>query len=204
MLKKMLNWKLEAEAESTMAFELLKFIKSQFRGGLLGIMDFCNLVLLIQLDTAGDVPLDLSKDTKPYIKLRSSRSVHWDQHKLCLATVVDNSTLWHRRLGHANQAHTSHKAKNMVSTKSCLELLHMDLFGPSAIKSYGGSSIIAIRTDHGREFDNEVQFGAYCDALCITHNFSTLRTPQSNGVVERKNRTLQEMSRTMLNEQSIP
>ncbi|GJY11603.1 hypothetical protein Tco_0380912 [Tanacetum coccineum] len=29
MLKKMLNWKLEADAESTMAFELLKFIKSQ-------------------------------------------------------------------------------------------------------------------------------------------------------------------------------
>ncbi|GJX93829.1 retrovirus-related pol polyprotein from transposon TNT 1-94 [Tanacetum coccineum] len=29
-------------------------------------------------------------------------------------------------------------------------------------------------------------------------------TPQSNGVVERKNRTLQEMSRTMLNEQSLP
>ncbi|GJT59602.1 hypothetical protein Tco_1003135 [Tanacetum coccineum] len=50
MLKKMLNWKLEAEAESTMAFELLKFIKR----GLLGIMDFYNLVLLIQLDTAGD------------------------------------------------------------------------------------------------------------------------------------------------------
>nr|GEW18516.1 hypothetical protein [Tanacetum cinerariifolium] len=29
MLEKMLNWKLEGEAESTMAFELLKFIKSQ-------------------------------------------------------------------------------------------------------------------------------------------------------------------------------
>ncbi|GJV34713.1 retrovirus-related pol polyprotein from transposon TNT 1-94 [Tanacetum coccineum] len=51
---------------------------------------------------------------------------------------------------------------------------------------------------------NEVQFGAYCDAQGITHNFSAPRTPQSNGVVERKNRTLQEMSRTMLNEQSIP
>ncbi|GKE33263.1 hypothetical protein Tco_1452585, partial [Tanacetum coccineum] len=71
--------KLEADAESTMAFKLLKFIKSQFRGGLLGIMNFYNLMLLSQLDTAGDVPLDLSKDTKPYIKLRSSRSVHWDQ-----------------------------------------------------------------------------------------------------------------------------
>ncbi|GJQ91096.1 retrovirus-related pol polyprotein from transposon TNT 1-94 [Tanacetum coccineum] len=201
------------------------------------------------------------------------------QEKLCLATVVDNSTLWHRRLGHANmrliksllskelvrnlpklkynkhfcdackigkKAHASHKAKNMVSSKRSLELLHMDLFGPSAIKSYRGnlhtlvvvddysrytwtrflktknesfekfeilskkiqnqlgSSIIAIRTDHGREFDNEVQFGAYCDAQGITQNFSAPRTAQSNGVVERKNRTLQEMSRTMLNEQSIP
>ncbi|GKB00639.1 retrovirus-related pol polyprotein from transposon TNT 1-94 [Tanacetum coccineum] len=66
------------------------------------------------------------------------------------------------------------------------------------------SSIIAIRMDHSREFDNEVQFRAYCDAHSITHNFSAPRTPQSNGVVERKNRTLQEMSKTMLNEQSIP
>ncbi|GJS24165.1 retrovirus-related pol polyprotein from transposon TNT 1-94 [Tanacetum coccineum] len=73
-----------------------------------------------------------------------------------------------------------------------------------SLKSGIGSSIIAIRTDHGQEFDNEVQFGAYCDAQGITHNFSAPRTPQSNEVVERKNRTLQEMSRTMLNEQSIP
>ncbi|GJR93470.1 retrovirus-related pol polyprotein from transposon TNT 1-94 [Tanacetum coccineum] len=67
-----------------------------------------------------------------------------------------------------------------------------------------GCSIVSIRTDHGREFDNEVQFGKYCDLNGISHNFSAPRTPQSNGVVERKNRTLQEMSRTMLNEQSIP
>ncbi|GJZ68774.1 zf-CCHC domain-containing protein [Tanacetum coccineum] len=67
-----------------------------------------------------------------------------------------------------------------------------------------GSSIVAIRTDHGREFDNEVQFGAYCDAQGITHDFSAPRTRQSNGVVERKNRNLQEMSRTMLNEKSTP
>ncbi|GJW78065.1 retrovirus-related pol polyprotein from transposon TNT 1-94 [Tanacetum coccineum] len=72
------------------------------------------------------------------------------------------------------------------------------------IQNQLGSSIIAIRTDHGREFDNEVQFGAYCDAQGITHNFSAPRTPQSNGIVERKNRTLQEMSRTMVNEQSVP
>nr|GEW43190.1 retrovirus-related Pol polyprotein from transposon TNT 1-94 [Tanacetum cinerariifolium] len=59
------------------------------------------------------------------------------------------------------------------------------------------------RTDHGREFDNEVQFGEFCNANGIRHNFSAPNTPQSNGVVERKNKTLQEMSRTMLNEQSF-
>nr|GEW81438.1 retrovirus-related Pol polyprotein from transposon TNT 1-94 [Tanacetum cinerariifolium] len=58
--------------------------------------------------------------------------------------------------------------------------------------------------DHVREFDNEVQFREFCNANGITHNFSAPRTLQSNGVVERKNRTLQEMSRTMLNEQSLP
>ncbi|GKA88885.1 retrovirus-related pol polyprotein from transposon TNT 1-94 [Tanacetum coccineum] len=144
------------------------------------------------------------------------------------------------------QVHTSHKAKNIVSTPRCLELFHMDLFGPSAVRSYGGNrytlvivddysrytwtrflkdkteafdqfkifsnkiqnqlgcTIVSIRTDHGREFDNEVQFKEFCNANGITHNFSAPRTPQSNDVVERKNRTLQEMSRTMLNEQSLP
>nr|GEV27838.1 retrovirus-related Pol polyprotein from transposon TNT 1-94 [Tanacetum cinerariifolium] len=37
------------------------------------------------------------------------------------------------------QAHASHKAKNIVSTTRCLELLHMDLFDPSAIQSYRGN-----------------------------------------------------------------
>ncbi|GJW19119.1 retrovirus-related pol polyprotein from transposon TNT 1-94 [Tanacetum coccineum] len=67
-----------------------------------------------------------------------------------------------------------------------------------------GCSIVSIRIDHSREFDNEVQFGEFCNANGIIHNFLAPRTPQSNGVVERKNRTLQEMSRTMLNEQSLP
>ncbi|GKD81710.1 retrovirus-related pol polyprotein from transposon TNT 1-94 [Tanacetum coccineum] len=71
------------------------------------------------------------------------------------------------------------------------------------IQNQLGCSILSIRTDHGREFDNEVQFGEFCNTNGITHNFSAPRPPQSNGVVERKNRTLQEMSMTMLNEQSL-
>ncbi|GKE83106.1 retrovirus-related pol polyprotein from transposon TNT 1-94, partial [Tanacetum coccineum] len=87
-------------------------------------------------------------------------------------------------------------AKNVVSTTKCLELLHMDLFGPSAVRSYGGNRYtLVIVDDYSREF---------CNANGITHNFSDPRTPQSNGMVERKNMTLQEMSRTKLKEQSLP
>ena len=37
----------------------------------------------------------------------------------------------------------------------------------------------------------------FCSKLGIKHNFSAPRTPQQNGVVERKNRSLEELARTM-------
>nr|GEW34829.1 alpha/beta hydrolases superfamily protein [Tanacetum cinerariifolium] len=47
------------------------------------------------------------------------------------------------------QVHASHKANNVVSTNRCLELLHMDLFGPSVVRSYGGNRYtIVIVDDH--------------------------------------------------------
>ncbi|GJY23556.1 retrovirus-related pol polyprotein from transposon TNT 1-94 [Tanacetum coccineum] len=45
------------------------------------------------------------------------------------------------------QAHASHKAKNIVSTTRCLEFLHMDLFGPSAVRSYGGNRYTLVIVD---------------------------------------------------------
>ena len=33
---------------------------------------------------------------------------------------------------------TSHKSKNMISTKRSLELLYLDLFGPTRTLSFGG------------------------------------------------------------------
>jgi len=53
------------------------------------------------------------------------------------------------------------------------------------------SNIGAIRSDHGGEFHNEI-FNNFCNKLGIFHNFSAPRTPQQNGVVERKNRSLEE------------
>nr|GEW47835.1 putative polyprotein [Tanacetum cinerariifolium] len=50
------------------------------------------------------------------------------------------------------QAHASHKAKNIVSMTRCLELLHMDLFDPSAVRSYGGNRhTLVIVDDYSRK-----------------------------------------------------
>jgi len=71
------------------------------------------------------------------------------------------------------------------------------------VQKDGKYSITTIRSDHGTEFDNHY-FNEFCRNLGITHNFSSPRTPQQNGVVERKNRTLVEMARTMLSENALP
>ena len=66
-----------------------------------------------------------------------------------------------------------------------------------------GLQLVSIRSDHGTEFEN-AQFLEFCTEQGISHNFSAPRTPQQNGVVERKNRTLEEMTRTMLLSSSLP
>ena len=61
----------------------------------------------------------------------------------------------------------------------------------------------AIRSDNGTEFKNAV-LDDYCKDKGISRQFSAPRTPQQNGVVERKNRTLIEAARTMLSESGLP
>ena len=143
------------------------------------------------------------------------------------------------------QVKSSFKPKNVVSTTKPLELIHMDLFGPSQIQSLGGNyygfvlvddftrftwtlflraksdvyksfkkfakliqnqlslKIVTIRSDHGGEFEN-TKIDAFCDKFGIDHQFSAPRTPEQNGVVERKNRVLVELARTMLKESKVP
>lgn len=71
------------------------------------------------------------------------------------------------------------------------------------IQVFKNSQIVAIRSDHGREFDQK-DFYEFCANHGISHNFSAPRTPQQNGVVERKNRTLEDMARTMICENNLP
>ena len=201
---------------------------------------------------------------------------------VCSRASVDQSTLWHHRLGHLNfrdlsrllkikamvgvpaikihrdekcgpcfqgkQVRSSHPAVTLLLTSRPLELLHVDLMGPMPIASISGkryvmvcvddytrfswvsflkeksdtfgvfsalclriqnekilkiAKVYRLRSDHGREFENTV-FSDFCDSMGIAHEFSAPKTPQQNGVVERKNRTLQEMARVMLHAKNVP
>ncbi|GJV26768.1 retrovirus-related pol polyprotein from transposon TNT 1-94 [Tanacetum coccineum] len=59
------------------------------------------------------------------------------------------------------------------------------------------AKVCKIRTDNGTEFKNTT-LKAHYEKLGIMQQFSIARTPQQNGVVERRNRTLVEAARTML------
>jgi len=72
----------------------------------------------------------------------------------------------------------------------------------NVIQNQLSSKIISLRSDHGGEFVNH-RFENYCDEFGIQHNFSCPRTPQQNGVVERKNRVSEELARTMITSPSI-
>jgi hypothetical protein len=61
----------------------------------------------------------------------------------------------------------------------------------------------AIQSDNGTEFRN-ASFNQFCLEHGVDQQFSALCVPQQNGVMERKNRTLVEMARTMLDEHRTP
>ena len=65
------------------------------------------------------------------------------------------------------------------------------------------ATVRKIKSDNGTEFKNRVIYD-FCAEKGITHNFSAPYTPQQNGVVERRNRTLVESARSMLMFANLP
>nr|GFC83755.1 retrovirus-related Pol polyprotein from transposon TNT 1-94 [Tanacetum cinerariifolium] len=65
------------------------------------------------------------------------------------------------------------------------------------------AQVRVVRTDKGTEFLNQT-LCAYFAAEGIQHQTSVARTPEQNGVVERRNRTLVEAARTMLSAAKVP
>nr|GFC03476.1 retrovirus-related Pol polyprotein from transposon TNT 1-94 [Tanacetum cinerariifolium] len=60
-----------------------------------------------------------------------------------------------------------------------------------------------IRSDNGTEFKNS-NLNQFCGLKGIKREFSVPRTPQQNGIPERKNKTLIEAARTMLTDSLLP
>ena len=142
------------------------------------------------------------------------------------------------------QTKSAHPKVNVVATSRPLELLHVDLMGPTRTESMGrkryimvvvddfsrysweeflrekseasdkmerlckrlqnenGVPMVKIRSDHGKEFEN-AKFEAFCNEHGIKKEFSAPKTPQQNGVVERKNRVIQEMASVMPQTQRV-
>ncbi|GJW95174.1 retrovirus-related pol polyprotein from transposon TNT 1-94 [Tanacetum coccineum] len=65
------------------------------------------------------------------------------------------------------------------------------------------AQVITVRTDKGTKFLNKT-LHAYFKVEGIEHQTSTPRTPEQNGVVERRNRTLVEAARMMLSASKLP
>nr|GFC33989.1 putative ribonuclease H-like domain-containing protein [Tanacetum cinerariifolium] len=77
------------------------------------------------------------------------------------------------------------------------EAMYDDYIGGQPLATARTSPVIIIRIDNGTKFKNQV-LKEFFDTVGISHQMSSVRTPQQNGVVERRNRTLAEAARTML------
>ncbi|KAM1746060.1 hypothetical protein ACFX11_012725 [Malus domestica] len=66
-----------------------------------------------------------------------------------------------------------------------------------------GLRVKCLRSDRGGEFLS-TEFNQFCDTEGIQRQLSLAFTPQQNGVVERKNRTVVEMAKSMLHDKGMP
>nr|GEX58179.1 hypothetical protein [Tanacetum cinerariifolium] len=165
-----------------------------------------------------------NRGSDPYtISLQESTS----STPLCLMAkaIPTQAWLWHRRLSHLNfdyinllskkdiviglpklkyvkdqlcsscelskAKRRSFKSKTVPSLKGRLNLLHMDLCGPMQVASINGKKYI-------------LTLNAFFKEDGIEHQTSTAQTPEQNGVVERRNRTLVEAARMMLSVSQLP
>nr|GEX54557.1 hypothetical protein [Tanacetum cinerariifolium] len=155
--------------------------------------------------------------------------------------TLDESNLWHRRLGHINfktmnklvkghlvrglpskvfennhtcvackkgkQHRASCKSKPVSYVSQPLQRLHMDLFGPTFVKSLNKKSYCLVVTDDYSRF-SWVFFLATKDETSTILKIFIIgienQITHKNGIAERKNRTLIEAARTMLADSLLP
>ncbi|KAL8119418.1 hypothetical protein AgCh_016803 [Apium graveolens] len=96
---------------------------------------------------------------------------------------------------------SSHKSKTVNSISAHLQLIHMDLFEPVNVLSILRNKYALVMVD---DFSRNATLSEFCKNKGIVQESSAARTPKPNGVVERKNITLVEAARTMLQDAKLP
>nr|GEY81895.1 hypothetical protein [Tanacetum cinerariifolium] len=144
--------------------------------------------------------------------------------------TIDESNLWHRRLGHINfktinklvkgnrvrglptkgfenvntcvacKKGKQHRAFYKTKPDETSPILKTFITG---LENQLSLKVKVIRSDNGTEFKNN-DLNQFCGIKGIKREFSVPRTPQQNGIAERKNMTLIEAARTMLVDSLLP
>nr|GEW58767.1 putative ribonuclease H-like domain-containing protein [Tanacetum cinerariifolium] len=137
--------------------------------------------------------------------------------------TIDESNLWHRRLGHATIDLFGPTFVKILNKKSyffvipddysrftwVFFLATKDETSPilktfiTGLENQLSLKVKVIRSDNRTEFKN-YDLSQFCELKGIKREFSVHRTPQQNGIVERKNMTLIEVARTMLADSLLP
>ncbi|GJX71991.1 ribonuclease H-like domain-containing protein [Tanacetum coccineum] len=129
---------------------------------------------------------------------------------LVAKATSEESMLWHMRLGHVNFKNINKLVKDNLVRDLPLKRFSWVFFLRTKdetseilknfikeIENLVDKKVKIIRSDNGTEFKNHVM-DEFCREKGIKREYSVARTPQQNGVAERKNRTLIEAARTML------
>nr|GEW74834.1 hypothetical protein [Tanacetum cinerariifolium] len=132
----------------------------------------------------------------------------------CLFTkeTLDESNLWHRRLGYVNFKTINKLVKGnivrglpskvffLASKDETASVLKTFIIGLENLLSLKAKTI---RCDNGTKFKN-TELNQFCRLKGIKKEFSVPRIPQQNGIAERKNRTLIEAVKTLLADSLLP
>ncbi|KAA3458763.1 pleiotropic drug resistance protein 3-like [Gossypium australe] len=144
-------------------------------------------------------------------------------------TVLDESKLWHRRLGHLSKEDLVENFTKVVEQQSFYEVCQLGKYFIIFIDDYSrfrwvyflkvksevasvfwtfktvakiqsGYKLRTISSDNGTEYTFDV-FQRFCEESGIEHQLTY--TPQQNGVSKRKNRTLMDMAKCLMLERSL-
>ncbi|GJU75573.1 ribonuclease H-like domain-containing protein [Tanacetum coccineum] len=113
---------------------------------------------------------------------------------LFVKATSDESKLWHRKLV-ATDDYSRFTWGFFLSTKDETSGILKSFI--SGIENLVDHKVKVIRCDNGTKFKNR-EMNQFCEMKGNLRQFSVARTPQQNGVVEKRNRTLIEAARTMI------